>query len=705
MHPLKAMVLTLGLGLFLALTALAARALYQAPRLAGAFLWQANSWTASQDAPPLKAGDRLVVLGGRTVGFQTLLVDNMHIGSKAELQAWFQEKAILYSRLQGATVSASVVRGSETLGLELPLEQGGWAFLSNPALVHWPVALVFFLVGWATYLRPGAQSSALWFYLMCLSMSLVYLTNATSLMAAPVLEPWVFEAMNGLNTANFVLAPALLFHFSLLLPRSRPSLVLWSLLTPAYLAAAWVIVTVSIPGAGILVPLLFLGSLLAIAQGAWSYRTAIERQQMKWVGVGFLLGLGPWLVINGLPLLVTGQRLMSDTLPGACLVFIPIFMAVAIERYRLFDVGAFLEGTLVYLGSVALLILCELALLGALAPSLPVKEPHLVSLALLLGLYGPVRARVSHLMARLFHRTQPASQEALQLLRRKVTGMGVEGIAEGLEETVRTLWAPQNLERVRAEEGCQVGARLEMNDPPTALLVVAPDLALRCGPLPSGRYYSSRTMRDLQLLTEQAALYHQAAVYYGQADQERRRRLEERESLLGDLHDGVGSALAGIRLVSSESKVTAMAADALFELQNFLYDSADYTVQRDHFVAELRGYTRRLFEDGPTELTFEAAGADQGTIGRSAALSVFRLIREALNNALKHSQASKVCLRLEFGQDLHLVLQDNGQGLQGHSGQGRGLTGMAKRMDDLGGRLDISSPESGGVRIEARLPL
>lgn len=707
MSSQKIVALVLGPAVFLVLVALALASLHDAPRWSGSFEWDGQAWSAVQGEPPLRPGDKLQQVAGRQANLFSLLVDNMHIGSKVELRSWLEQKALLYHALEGRRDVALVVERSaasppQTLVLSLPLSRGGWSFLATPALMHGVVALVFLLVGWATYQRPQAGSQAFWFYAMCFSMSLVYLTNATSLMAEPVLQPAVFEGMNRINIANFVLAPMLLFHFSLLLPRARRRGLMLALLVPAYSAAAWVIATTSIAGQGILVPLLFLGSLLAIGQAAWSYRGAVERQQMKWVGVGFLLGVGPWFAINGLPLLLTGHRLMSDTVPGACLVFIPIFMAVAVQRYRLFDVGVFLEGTLVYLVTVAVLILAEVAVLAALAPNLPVREPYLVSLALLLGLYGPVRERLSAGLARLLHRSQPSHEEAVRRLRSRITGMTPEGIREGLEETLRDLWAPSEIVAVAAE-GRPSGAWLELGESPSLLLVVAPDLALRCGALPGGRHYTSRVVHEMQLLTEQAALFHQAATYYGQADQERRRRLEERERLLGDLHDGVGSALAGIRMISGEPRVAEMAGDALFELQNFLYDSPDYTIERAHFAAELRGYARRLFEGEGPELEFTATGADHGVLPRGTALSLFRLMREAMCNTQKHARASRFIVRLEFTQHgLEMLLADDGVGFQGEA-QGRGLSGMKSRVADLGGEMRWNSDR--GVRLEVRLPL
>ena len=578
--------------------------------------------------------------------------------------------------------------------VRIPVRRHSWDFLRSSALLHLPVGIAFFVVGWATYLRPGAGRQAFWFYLMCLAMSLVYITNVASLLAQLVFWPPLWRLLNLVNVSTFVLGPCLLFHFSLLIPRDRTRP--W-LLTVLYTVCTLVIFTLCIPAHGLVVPGLFLGSLLAIAQASLSYRSAIERQQMKWIGIGFALGVGPWLLINGFPMLLLGHRLMTDTLPGAFLIFIPLGMAVAVHRYRLFDIGTFLEGTLAYALTLALLLLCEWAVLAALGLNFAFDASQVFLLAILASGYGMVRWKLSGVLAGWFRRRPISSEQALELLRGQAAGRPAAEISPALQTTVEQLLAPQ---WVRAEPGAEAsGARLDLDGEPTVLLTIGAP-GLRCGPLPSGRSYSSDTMHCLDQLAKQASLYLENALLFEKANREQAQRLEERERLLGDLHDGVGAALAGIRLLSQEPEVATLAGDALHELQSFLYDSPDYQMERSRFVAELRSYGNRLFAD--REFVFRAGGDLSGTLPRSLALSLFRLLREAFNNAQKHSQAQRVSLSLDFGKQIEVDLQDNGRGFA-QVPRGRGLTSIEKRVADLGGKLKWSTHS--GVRLEIQLPL
>jgi len=665
----------------------AALALYESPRLPYTFAWQNGAWVVQEGPGPGRPGDRLLQLGGRELNWLTLMVDNSTLSSRSDLLAWLEEKRRVYEVLQAPQVEARLQQGNRMIEVALPVRRHSWDFLNRPGLAHLPVGIAFFVVGWGTYSRPGAGRQAFWFYLMCLSMSLVYLTNAASLLAQVVFWPPLWSLFNLLNVSNFVLGPTLLLHFSLLIPRDRAApWMLWTL----YTVSSAVILTVSFSAQAVLVPGLFLASLLAIVQASLTYRSTIERQQMKWIGAGFALGLGPWLLINGFPLLLLGHRLMSDTLPGAFLVFIPLGMAVAVHRYRLFDIGTFLEGTLAYLLTLGLLLLCEWAVLGALGLAFAFDLTQVLLLALLASGYGMVRWKLAGVLAGWFRRRPISSDQALDRLRGQAAGRAAGEVPAALQSTVESLLAP---EWIRPEPGpARVGAFLDLEGEPTVLLGLGSG-GLRCGPLPVGRAYSSETLQVLEQLARQAALYQENALLFEAA-------LRDRERLLADLHDGVGAALAGIRMLSQEPEVAALAGDALFELQSFLYDSPDYQMERQHFVAELRGYGNRLLAE--REFHFEASGELRGTLGRGLALSLFRVIREAFNNSLKHSQAKKVSLSLDFREQIRVDIQDDGLGFT-QVNRGRGLAGIEKRISDLGGSLVWTTQP--GVRLEIELPL
>jgi two-component system sensor histidine kinase UhpB len=96
-------------------------------------------------------------------------------------------------------------------------------------------------------------------------------------------------------------------------------------------------------------------------------------------------------------------------------------------------------------------------------------------------------------------------------------------------------------------------------------------------------------------------------------------------------------------------------------------------------------------------------------LGESFSLAAYRIVQEAITNALRHAQAQRIVIgvTLEDDRQLHIDVSDDGRGLApdwqrpGHYG----IRGMRERARALGGDVALGNQESGGVRVSARLPL
>ncbi len=88
-------------------------------------------------------------------------------------------------------------------------------------------------------------------------------------------------------------------------------------------------------------------------------------------------------------------------------------------------------------------------------------------------------------------------------------------------------------------------------------------------------------------------------------------------------------------------------------------------------------------------------------------LACYRMLQEALTNALRHSDADRVRVRVRCSDDIEVDVSDNGVGARAAElDRGTGLTGLRERIGSLGGELSVEErgPE-GGVRLRARLPV
>ena len=93
-----------------------------------------------------------------------------------------------------------------------------------------------------------------------------------------------------------------------------------------------------------------------------------------------------------------------------------------------------------------------------------------------------------------------------------------------------------------------------------------------------------------------------------------------------------------------------------------------------------------------------------------AAITVFRIVQEALTNVAKHARATRVSVTMTLQDEaLLLTITDNGQGVQPtrskNSGNGFGLLGMSERATALGGELTVQPAKRRGTQISLRVPL
>jgi signal transduction histidine kinase len=200
---------------------------------------------------------------------------------------------------------------------------------------------------------------------------------------------------------------------------------------------------------------------------------------------------------------------------------------------------------------------------------------------------------------------------------------------------------------------------------------------------------------------------------------------EERASIARELHDIVAHSVS-VMLVGVRGARDVLRAAP---------DAADDTLARversgEQSLAELRRILALLREPAQTaeshpqpslaeldELvaSYRAAGlpARLEVIGKpmplpgGVELSVYRIVQEALTNALKHSDPTNVTVTLAFrdsGLELEVV-DDGTTATPDAAATGQGLVGMRERVALLGGELQTEPREGGGFRVAARLPV
>ncbi|MFL6110744.1 MAG: sensor histidine kinase [Catenulispora sp.] len=205
----------------------------------------------------------------------------------------------------------------------------------------------------------------------------------------------------------------------------------------------------------------------------------------------------------------------------------------------------------------------------------------------------------------------------------------------------------------------------------------------------------------------------------------------ERARIARDMHDVVGHAVA-LMVVQAEAgpllvrdrperaeaafeAISAAGRDAMTQLRGLLgVLQQDGGGRRDPLpsLAGLDELVRRVRKAG-LHVDVAATGTPT-TLSPGAETAAYRVVQEALTNALKHARASRADVRLAWSpQALEITVADDGRGTEhsaadggtGPAHHGYGLAGLRERLAPIGGRLSWTSPPgAGGFALTAYIP-
>jgi len=223
-----------------------------------------------------------------------------------------------------------------------------------------------------------------------------------------------------------------------------------------------------------------------------------------------------------------------------------------------------------------------------------------------------------------------------------------------------------------------------------------------------GDYIRSRRQFFTEMVARHQAAREQAAE-------------EERLRIARELHDVVAHNVsvmaiqAGAARVSGDSSRQALqsiettARDTLAELNRLL---GVLRKQPDAPLAPQPGLDQletilRTARDAGLEATLKVTG-EQQPLPTALDLSAYRIVQEAITNVLKHANASRAEVTVDYQPDkLVVTVSDNGSGATEKVGAstGHGVIGMRERVELFGGELSTGSSSLGGFTVRATLPV
>jgi two-component system, NarL family, sensor histidine kinase UhpB len=187
---------------------------------------------------------------------------------------------------------------------------------------------------------------------------------------------------------------------------------------------------------------------------------------------------------------------------------------------------------------------------------------------------------------------------------------------------------------------------------------------------------------------------------------------QERKRIAADLHDDLGAKLLTIVHTSSDERISTLAREALEEMRLSVRGLTGKPVKLVDALGDWRAeVVNRLSQTG-VEGDWQAPAEEDlpQTLSARAYVQTTRILREAVNNIIKHSGASRCAIKCVLAEgDFQLVIQDNGRGIpmemDGKLDRGHGMSSMKHRAKQMQGQCLVESGPGYGTLIRLTLPL
>lgn len=479
----------------------------------------------------------------------------------------------------------------------------------------------------------------------------------------------------------------------------------------------------------------------------WRTGSGERRQQLKWL-------------LAGASVSVVALVLEAAATPGAWVVAaaaVPVASTVAILRYRLWDVDLFLRRSVVYAVLTAFVVVAYallVTILGAIFADWRGYSRSVVATAAVAAAFHPIQIRVQRLVDRLLFGDRADPYAAVTRVSRSLEDSAasstdpvvlLRGIAEAIAVALQLPYVALQVDRPTGLAlTAEYGRRLSRVVPIAMTHQGHPLGRLLISPRAVGEDLTPAERRLLADLARQAGLATHSVLLSVELQRSRERlvraREEERRRLRRDLHDGVGAALAGLRMQVSTAPYLLDAGDdrAVRDLFRRLEEELGRYAGEVRRLIEgmtpaaldqlgLPGALRRMsaaFEHSAPPLRVSVVSVDvperPGQLPAAVEIAAYRIVTEAITNAARHAHASTCQVRLAITDgELVVEVTDDGPGVsRGGDGVARsastngpdrptgvGLSSMRERATELGGVCLIEFPPRAGARVFARLPV
>lgn len=461
-----------------------------------------------------------------------------------------------------------------------------------------------------------------------------------------------------------------------------------------------------------------------------------ERRQLAW----FAYAVGSVLAVSLVPVLLrlAGANVSGTTLLGALqavvLPLVPAAVAVAVLRYRLYEIDVLVQRTLVYGGlslSVAALYVVVVGYLGAVFRSDGQLLVSLFATGLVAVAFQPLREHLQQAVNRLLYGQRDEPYVAIsRLAGRLEMALAPEAVLTTIVETVREALRLPYAAVALVQGGERTPVAVSGKVVPDPLRLPLSYQGESVGELLVGRRVGERDFSpaDRLLLTDlarQCGVAVHAVTVTADLRRSRERvvaaREEERRRLRRELHDGLGPRLAGLTLrletardrLAGDAVAQALLADlaertrdAVTDVRRVVHGLRPPALDDLGLVPTLRETAARIVHDGGPRVEVVAPDA-LPALSAGVEAAAYCIVQEALTNVLRHASATRCVVRLVVDDDsggLGVEVHDDGVGVPAQRRSGVGLASMRERAEELGGTFTLQRSPDGGTSVAVLLP-
>lgn len=194
---------------------------------------------------------------------------------------------------------------------------------------------------------------------------------------------------------------------------------------------------------------------------------------------------------------------------------------------------------------------------------------------------------------------------------------------------------------------------------------------------------------------------------------------EERLRIASDMHDDVGSGLSRIRYIIGAvvngqteqsqglEKITDITDDSIQKMKEIIWSLNENNQNLEDLVYYIRGQMSKMAEDANINFVCQLPeNIPTLFFGWKRNRNTYLLVKEVVNNALKHARAKTITLNFEIADELRITISDDGVGFDTTKNfTGNGLNNYKKRMAELNARYTLVSEIDKGTTFVVQIPI